>query len=84
MAEGRPAAGRYGRTRMSSPRKMYLFAAVVLALGAIGSIVEGEWAWLAVFATTSAFMYWNSTRVDALIARAEAERAARDRRPRQD
>lgn len=68
---------------MSSPRKMYLFAAVVLALGAIGSIVKGEWVWLAVFASSSAFMYWNSTRVDALIARAEADRAAREqRRPR--
>src|SRR5690606_39191802 len=70
---------------MSTPRKLYLFAAVVLALGAIGAIVKGDFLAIAVFTTASALMFWNASRVDMLIARAEqrkaeldAERAAAD------
>ncbi len=63
---------------MSTPRKLYLFAAVVLALGAIGAIVKADWFALAVFAIGSALMFWNASRVDMLVARAEQRRAELD------
>ena len=63
---------------MSTPRKLYLFAAVVLALGAVGAIVKSDWVALAVFAIGSALMVWNASRVDMLVARAEQRRAELD------
>ena len=57
---------------MSTPRKLYLFAFVVLSLGAIGALVKSDWLALAVFVFAASMMFWSSTRVDGQIARAEA------------
>lgn len=72
---------------MSTPRKLYLFAVVVLSLGAIGALVKSDWFALAVFVFAASMLYWTSTRVDAQIARAEAmqrEREGGDQLPAED
>ena len=67
---------------MSTQRKLYLFAAIIFTLGAIGSIIAASWSSLVVFVVLAAFMYWVAARIDHLMAKAAAAQAERDAQAR--
>ena len=61
---------------MSTQRKLYLFAALCFAIGAILAVVQGAWGSFAVFLVLLASMLWIQWRVDVLI---DQRRPDRDR-----
>ncbi len=64
---------------MSTTRKLYIFTAVIFAIGAVLAIVKQQAVAVAIFITLLLMMLWIQSRVDRLVEeRRPADRPGRE------